>query len=139
LLGCNLTEHHGVIDFGDNEVEVAISFNGSLLRLTSSGGEIGAWDRSNYSLTRSGKSTFVLHAENDDLTFKPSSPDEFAQAASRGLNDAALRPSHREKAGRHRDRVGDGPPAKPITLILFYLLAIGTLAMGAWALMSILG
>jgi hypothetical protein len=34
--------------------------------------------------------------------------------------------------------VEPGPPAKPITLILFYLLVVGTLAMGAWALMSIL-
>jgi hypothetical protein len=138
LLGCNLTEHHGVIDFGDNEIEVAISFDGSLLRLTSSGDEIGVWDRSSYSLTRSGKSTFVLHAENYDLTFRPISPEEFAQAASRGLNDAAPKPSHRKQSGRHRDRVEPGPQAKPITLILFYLLVIGTLAMGAWAFMSIL-
>jgi hypothetical protein len=138
LLGCNLTEHHGVIDFGDNEIEVAISFNGSLLRLTSFGDEIGVWDRSSYSLTRSGKSTFVLHAENYDLTFRPISPEEFAQAASRGLNDAAPKPSHRKQSGRHRDRVEPGPQAKPITLILFYLLVIGTLAMGAWAFMSIL-
>jgi hypothetical protein len=138
LLGCNLTEHHGVIDFGDNEIEVAISFNGSLLRLTSFGDEIGVWDRSSYSLTRSGKSTFVLHAESYDLTFRPISPEEFAQAASRGLNDAAPKPSHRKQSGRHRDRVEPGPQAKPITLILFYLLVIGTLAMGAWAFMSIL-
>jgi len=34
--------------------------------------------------------------------------------------------------------VEPGPQAKPITLILFYLLVIGTLAMGAWAFMSIL-
>jgi hypothetical protein len=80
----------------------------------------------------------VLHAENYDLTFRPISPEEFAQAASRGLNDAAPKPSHRKQSGRHRDRVEPGPPAKPITLILFYLLVIGTLAMGAWALMSIL-
>jgi hypothetical protein len=139
LLGCNLTEHHGVIDFGDNEVEVAISFNGSLLRLTSSGDEIGAWDRSDYSLTRSGDTTFVLRAENADLTFKPSSPDDFAEAASRGLNATAARPSHGRQTGRHRKEIAGGPPAKPITLILFYLLAIGTLAMGAWALISILG
>lgn len=82
----------------------------------------------------------MLHAENDDLTFRPSSPEDFALAASKGLNEPANRVSHRKgSGGRHRDRVEEGPPAKPLTLVFFYLLVTGTLAMGAWALVSILG
>jgi hypothetical protein len=31
------------------------------------------------------------------------------------------------------------PPAKPLTLVLFYLLVAGTLGMAVWALTSIIG
>jgi hypothetical protein len=140
LLGCYLTEHHGVIDLGDGEVEVAISFHDSRLRLTSAGEEIGDWERSGYQLSRADPTTFVLSAEGADLTFRPTSPDEFAIAATHGM--AAIQ----DPGSRRRLRTmsaPDGPEQAPppslLTVVLFYLLAAGTVGMAAWALISILG
>jgi hypothetical protein len=141
LLGCNLTEHHGVIDLGDAEVGVAISFEDSRLRLTSAGNEIGDWERPMYQLTRADRATFIISAEGDDLPFKPLHPDEFAVAAMNGTAGKLKVVSHRKKRGRHdgTESAGTVPPARPTTLLAFYLLAAGTLAMGIWALMEIIG
>ncbi|MEX1038363.1 MAG: hypothetical protein WDZ96_05885, partial [Acidimicrobiia bacterium] len=119
MLGCNLTEHLGVIDLGDTEVEVAISFEDSRLRLTSAGSEIGYWERPKYQLSRADRATFIISAEGDDLSFKPLHPEEFAVAAMNGTAQETKVVSHRKKRGRHdgTDSAETVPPARPITLV----------------------
>ncbi len=49
--------------------------------------------------------------------------------------EARLRDSQRSEP----DPLKQAPPAKPLTLVLFYLLAAGTVGMAVWALTSIIG
>lgn len=118
-----------------------ISFHDSRLRLTSGSEEIGDWERSRYQLSRTATGTFVLSAEGDDLPFRPTRPDEFALAATRGM--AAVPDANSRRKKRHTPDAADtseqAPPAKPPTLVLFYLLVAGTVGMAVWALLSIIG
>ncbi len=88
-----------------------------------------------YQLSRVDPETFVLSAEGDDLTFRPALPDEFAIASMNGAVEAQLRDSPRSVPGP----MSQAPPAKPLTLVLFYLLVAGTVGMAVWALTSIIG
>ncbi|CAN5816444.1 hypothetical protein BH23ACT4_BH23ACT4_05580 [soil metagenome] len=87
-----------------------------------------------YQLHRVDPTTFVLFAEGADLAFRPNLPDEFAIAAMDG-GEARLRAAHRSDP----DPLEQAPRAKPLTLVLFYLLVAGTIGMAAWALISFIG
>lgn len=129
-----------MIDLGDGEVEVAISFHDARLRLTSAGEEIGDWERSVYQLSRADTATFVLSAEGDNLTFRPTRPDEFAIAATKGMAAVPDPNSRRTKRSMSEPEGPDrAPPPRLLTLVLFYLLVAGTVGMAAWALISMLG
>ena len=112
-----------------------ISFHDSRLRLTSGGEEIGDWDRSVYQLSRVDPATFVLSAEGEDLTFRPALPDEFAIPSMKGTVEARRGTSQSPDT----DTQEQAPPAKPLTLVFFYLLVAGTAAMAVWALTSFIG
>ncbi len=88
-----------------------------------------------YQLNRADPRTFVLSAEGDDLTFRPIFPDEFAIASMNrtGVGQVLVSPIPAP------DGPAQAPPAKPLTLVLFYLLVAGTLGMAVWALISIVG
>lgn len=101
--------------------------------MTSGGKEVGDWEPSTYTLSRVDPATFLLSAEGVDLTFRPSIPDEFAIASLNNGIDAVRAPRGR---GHHLSQ--QAPPAKPLTLVLFYLLLAGTVGMAAWALVSII-
>ena len=127
-----MNEHHGVIELGDNDVEVVVSFDDHSLRLASGQEEVGRWDRSMYTLVDGGEGTFVIHAENEALTFKPHSPNEFARAAVQG------RVPRQGPNGSIPHEIVEGPAPRLVTMVLFYLLAGVTLALGIWAAVSLI-
>lgn len=53
------------------------------------------------------------------------------------MAEAPTPASHRKKV--EIDGPEEAPPAKPLTLVLFYLLVAGTVGMLVWALTSIIG
>ena len=88
-----------------------------------------------YRLGRVDPETFVLSAEGEDLTFRPTHPDEFAIASINGVGGKPVRASHTSGP----ESPEQAPPPRPLTLVLFYLLVAGTLGMAVWALLSIVG
>lgn len=88
-----------------------------------------------YQLNRVDPTTFVLSAEGDDLTFRPNLPDEFAIASMNGGVEVRLPPLQNPDA----HVPAQAPPAKPLTLVLFYLLVAVTVGMAVWALISNIG
>ncbi len=87
-----------------------------------------------YQLSRVDPATFILSAEDQDLTFRPNLPDEFAVASMNGGVEAVPGAS----TGPEPDIREQAPPAKPLTLMLFYLLVAGTIGMAVWAMISVI-
>ena len=103
--------------------------------MMSEGKQVGDWDDTAFSLTPVGNGAFKLEAENEELTFLPDSPTDFA-AAGAGSSEAGTGTTGMALPGDGHV-VKEGPPPQPLTLLLFYLLLAGTLAMAVWAAVSL--
>jgi len=143
-----VTIYDGVINLGDNQVSVIIGFEDAGIRMSSGGAEIGEWAEGEYSIDHNGGGVYTITAESEALQFVPNNPRLFAArlnggvpptpevAADHSETESALSESVNELVIReNRD---EAPPPKPLTLVVFYALASVTLALGVWAVVSLL-
>ena len=128
--------YDGVVALSDNEVPVIIELNEETVRLSASGTEIGEWSTDECDITRSDNTTFLIHAEADVLPFTPTQPGAFAGAVGLADEKAAipLPPGAESEAAL---ATMEAPPAKPLTMGLFYALCLVTVGLAVWALTSI--
>jgi hypothetical protein len=143
-----VTIYDGVINLDDNQFPVIIGFEGAGIRMSSGGAEIGEWAEGEYSIDDNGGGVYTITAESEALQFVPNNPRLFAArlnggvpptqevAADHSEAESALSESVNEPVTReNRD---EAPPPKPLTLVVFYALAGVTLALGLWAVVSLL-
>lgn len=134
--------HEGVVSLDDDQVPVTIGLERHVLIMLSRGAEVGQWAKGEYSITHEGNGVYTIAAENQELRFTPSDPDQFAVEMRRVDQPPATpgdaveqgNPPSQEEAAMEANQA---PPPRPLTVVGFYLLVGATAALGFWALARI--
>ena len=130
--------YDGVVTIADNDIPVIVELDDDYLRMSAAGTEIGHWPTDECEISHVGDSVYTITAENETLRFVPNQPSLFATEVNDGAGspvtmapppDAGAEPAHGEN---------EAPPAKPMTMGLFYALCLVTVALAVWALISII-
>ena len=131
--------YDGVVSLADSDIPVVIELNNGHVRLTSSGTEIGEWTVEECLISKTGDVTFSISAENETLEFVPSQPGLFAAAVNGGTSE----PTPATHAGTDPDvpaaesfEIPEAPEPRFVTRALFYALCALTVALGSWAIVS---
>ncbi|HEX6286179.1 MAG TPA: hypothetical protein VFZ80_01720 [Acidimicrobiia bacterium] len=144
--------YDGVVIVAEDDIPVIVELGDDVVRLSASGREIGEWRTGEYEIRHIGESTFAIQAENEILEFVPSQPTDFAAAVNGGLPRTELKPADEPSAvpppaasepdpGSEPDpksEAGEAPPPTATTLGLFYALCLVTVALGIWAVISLI-
>jgi hypothetical protein len=130
--------YDGVVTLDDQIIPVMVEVGEEHVRLSASGTEIGEWPTTECQITHLGDSAYSITAENETLTFLPNQPSLFAaEVNGESGRNVAMPPEPRAETST-KDRVPEAPPPQPLTVGLFYALCVVTVALGLWALASIL-
>ncbi len=128
-----MSQHNGAISLGDDPIVVVVGVNADRIRLDSNGSEIGDWARDECEIVVDPAGRYLIRAENEELPFIPDDPVTFAEALTQGSPTTSGGPQ-RETSRATEDEVAP----KPLTVIGFYILAAITLALGLWAVWSVI-
>ncbi|MGH3649666.1 MAG: hypothetical protein ACRDU9_03075 [Acidimicrobiia bacterium] len=128
--------YDGVVTLADDEIPVIVELDEERIRMSASGTEIGEWRTDECTIVHLADSMYAITAEEESLHFVPNQPSLFAAAVSGGEPLVTKPPSPEEEKASDGPR--EAPPPQPLTMGLFYALCLVTLAMAAWALVSIL-
>ena len=133
----------GVISLNDADVPVIVGVEESGIRMSSGGSEIGEWPIGEFSIDHDGQGVYTITAENETLRFVPNEPASFAA----GLRMDETPVSETEVLEVETVPELDAPVApeaddlvpepRPLTRLVFYVVAAGTAIMGMWALVSL--
>lgn len=120
----------------DNDiVDVIVDLSQDTISLVAGGVEIGTWATEECTIRPVGDGLWMIYAEDDALSFEPSDPRGFENI----LNGAAAPVARPKQPGRHlKASLHQSPPPRLGTLLGFYLLAAVTVALGIWAIMSLI-
>jgi len=144
IWGLALSIYDGVVAFDDGRIPVIVGVEADIIRLSADGTEIGEWSGDECTIFYQGDGVFVINAENESLRFLPRDPRSFAAAIDGGAllaSTSTAGPATRDDPATRRDRLearAEAPEPKRITKILFYLITAMTVALGSWALISLL-
>lgn len=132
--------YDGVVNVADDEIPVMLELDEDSIRLSASGKEIGQWSTSECSIAHVDETTYSITAEDETLEFVPNQPSLFAAAVNGGdpAKPAVPLPPPPEAEPAPADGVKEAPPAKPLTMGLFYALCVTTAALAIWSLISII-
>lgn len=131
--------YDGVVTIADNDIPVIVELNDDYLRMSAAGTEIGHWPIAECKITHVGDSVYAITAENETLRFVPNQPSLFAVEVNGGAGSPAVGMTPPSDTGAERaDGEREAPPAKPLTMGLFYALCLITVALAVWALISII-
>lgn len=135
-----MPHYDGVVTIADDDFPVIVELDDELIRLTSSGTEIGQWHADDCEITRVGDSTYTIKAENEVLEFVPSQPALFAAALNGDPQPEVVTAPRLATApiDGGTDALPDAPPPKPLTMGLFYGLCVLTAALALWSLISMI-
>lgn len=125
-----MTQYRGIATVEQDQVPLTVGLDEDKISLTSGEVSIGEWPAGEYLVIDLGEGTFVIEAEESSISFQPDDPYGFARRL--GGTSAAHRSAAREKV-----EVMEGPPPAPATVAAFYTLVLVTLALGIWALVSL--
>lgn len=130
--------YDGMVTIADNDIPVIVELDDDYLRMSAAGTEIGHWPIDECEISHVGDSVYTITAENETLRFVPNQPSLFATE----VNDAAEPPAVAtapppDAQAEPADGKKEAPPAKPLTMGLFYALCLITVALAVWALISI--
>jgi hypothetical protein len=114
-------------------IDVIVGIEAQRISLTSNGSEIGSWSPEECQIIENGAGSYLILAEDERLPFSPRSQETFAVA----LAGERSIPGERDRASSHGPRHLEEAPARPLTMIGFYILAIITALLGLWAVWSI--
>ncbi|HSM43595.1 MAG TPA: hypothetical protein VK969_01120 [Acidimicrobiia bacterium] len=129
--------YDGMVTIADNDIPVIVELDDDHLRMSAAGTEIGHWPIDECEISHVGDSVYTITAENETLRFVPNQPSLFATE----VNDAAEPPAVAMAPAPGTEQVDgskEAPPAKPVTMGLFYALCLITVALAVWALISII-
>ncbi|HUG32152.1 MAG TPA: hypothetical protein VMM14_04600 [Acidimicrobiia bacterium] len=141
--------YDGVVSLADDEIPVLVELGQDHVRMSAGGAEIGHWPTAECHIAHIEDGVYTITAEDETLRFVPNQPTLFA-AAVNGSPEAPLvtvapeperEPGEREPGSPEPDAgvaMGEAPPARPLTMGLFYALCFTTAALAVWALISIL-
>lgn len=132
--------YDGVVTLNENDVPVMVELGDDHVRLSASGTEIGEWPSDECHIAHVTDSIYSITAEDETLQFVPNQPTLFAAAVhgnGRDQTPAARAPAETE-AEREAPVTGnrEAPPPRPLTMVLFYALCVGTAALALWSLVS---
>jgi hypothetical protein len=130
--------YDGVVTLDDQIIPVMIEVDEEHVRLSASGTEIGEWPAAECLISHLGDSAYSITAENETLTFVPNQPALFAAAVNGTSGHHVAMPPEPPSPPLAKDGVQEAPPPQPLTVGLFYALCVLTVALGLWALASIL-
>lgn len=133
--------YDGVVTLAKNDIPVIVELDENIVRLSASGTEIGQWSKDECEIHHVADTTYAITAENDTLTFVPNQPSLFAAAVNGASPDARAELAMTSDAASTPgavDVASEPPPAKPLTMGLFYALCVLTAALALWSLVSIL-
>lgn len=133
--------YDGVVTINEEDVQVILGVDDDKIRLSAGGMEIGEWSADDCSIEPMGEGVFTITAEDETLTFVPNDPLTFSAAFNGGKTpEKAVEDTVEETSTSEMvppsDR-GQVPDPKPLTMIMFYVLAAVTGILGLWALISI--
>ncbi|HEY5890121.1 MAG TPA: hypothetical protein VIW94_05425 [Acidimicrobiia bacterium] len=128
-----MSQHNGAISLGADPIVVVVGVNADRIRLDSNGSEIGDWARDECEIVVDPAGRYLIRAENEELPFIPDDPVTFAEA----LTGTPATTSSDPQSGTSRIMVDERAP-KPLTVIGFYILAAITMALGLWAVWSVI-
>ena len=123
----------------EDDIHVLLAVDGGKIRLSTGGTEIGEWPAEDCSIDDAGNGVFTITVENETLQFVPNNPMTFATAMNGG-SVPDRRPEPDPEVTETLTSVSDAdeaPPAKPVTMVVFYALAGITGFFGLWALISL--
>lgn len=131
--------YEGVVTLADDQIPVIVELDETHVRLSASGTEIGHWLAEECEIVRVADTTYTITAEDETLEFVPNQPSLFAAALNGEAEEPAVplppEPGPEPPPG---DGVKEAPPAKPLTMGLFYALCLVTAALAVWSLITII-
>lgn len=132
--------YDGIVSVADDDIPVIVELGDEVVRLSASGTEIGQWPAEECLITHVGDTVYTITAEDETLEFVPNQPSLFAAAVNGNPEKPAvpLPPEPEPAAITTEDDFREAPPAKPITMGLFYALCLATAALAIWSLVSII-
>jgi hypothetical protein len=114
-------------------IDVIVGIEAERISLTSNGSEIGSWSPEECQIVENEAGNYLILAEDERLPFSPRSQEKFA-AALAGERSIPDEKGHPNATGpRHLEEA----PARPVTMVGFYALAVVTALLGLWAVWSI--
>lgn len=132
--------YDGVVTIADDEIPVIVELDEDSVRLSASGKEIGQWPADKCSIDHLVDTTYSITAEDETIEFVPTQPDLFAAAVNGASEHPAvpLPPEPDPDPAPTEDGIREAPPAKPLTMGLFYALCFVTAGLAVWSLISII-
>ena len=130
--------YDGVITIEGDNFPVTVELEDELIRLSSSGNEIGQWHVADCKITRIDDETFTITAEGEVLEFVPSEPRLFAAALNGDPEPTVAATPQAETSPTPADPepLTEAAPPRPLTMGLFYGLCVLTAALALWSLIS---
>ena len=122
----------GVVTLEDDRVPVTIGLDRDEVTLVSGRVEIGKWPTEDCTFVENGDGTWVIEADDGSVSFRPDDPRQFERGLAVQLDVQAAWPDDETDIV-----VLDGPRPRPLTVVGFYALAAGTVAMGVWAFINV--
>lgn len=135
----SLAIYDGVVTIAGDEIPVILEVRDDYVRLSAGGAEIGHWPKDECQIAHAGDTAYTITAEDETLRFVPNQPSLFATAVNGVTGDTALATSPEpEASATGDDGTTEAPPAKPLTMGLFYALCLITAGLAIWSLISII-
>lgn len=131
--------YDGVVTIADEEIPVIVEVDEDSVRLSASGEEIGQWPADECKIAHLGDTTYTITAEDETLEFVPNRPGLFASAVN-GVAEkpAVAMPPDPDAEPASGGGAKEAPPARPLTMGLFYALCLVTAALAIWSLINII-
>lgn len=130
--------YDGVVTLAEDEIPVILELGESHVRLSASGTEIGEWASDECQIAHVDDTTYTITVEDEILEFVPNQPGLFASAVNSDAEGAALPLPPAQPLPTQSDGIEEAPPAKPLTMGLFYALCLLTAGLALWSLISII-
>ncbi len=129
--------YDGVVTLADEDVPVIVELDEDSVRMSAGGTEIGRWAADECQISHVENTTYAITAEDETVRFVPNQPSLFAAAVNGARDTTAVAMPPVPDTGPF-DGVREAPPARPLTMGLFYALCVTTAALALWAVISII-
>lgn len=130
--------YDGFVNLAGDEIPVSVELDENHVRMSAGGAEIGHWPADECDITNVENSVYTITAEDETLRFVPNQPSLFAAAVNGAEATVVAAAPEPEREPEAVGVMREAPPARPLTMGLFYALCVTTAVLAIWALISIL-